>query len=69
MTDVRLPQECVDVAVGLDASSRRCLGWALERTLDAVLALTALPMALTTRPMRPGLVHHSDRGGHEASHA
>jgi transposase InsO family protein len=54
MTDVRLPQAFVYLAVRLDASNRRCIGWALDRTLEAGLALTALQMALATRPIRPG---------------
>jgi putative transposase len=36
--------------------------------VEAELALAALRMALATRAIRPGLVHHSDRGGHYASH-
>jgi putative transposase len=59
----------VALAVRLDAYRRRCLGWALERYLEAELALAALRMALATRVMRPGLVHHSDRGGQYASQA
>jgi putative transposase len=62
ITYVRLPQEFVYLAVLLDAYSRRCIGWALDRSLEAELALAALRMALATRPIRPGLVHHSDRG-------
>jgi putative transposase len=69
ITYVRLPQEFVYLAVILDAYSRRCIGWALGRTLEAELALAALHMALATRPVRPGLVHHSDRGVQYASHA
>jgi putative transposase len=69
ITYVRLPQEFVYLAVILDACSRRCIGWALERTLEAELALAALRMALATRAVRPGLVHHSDRGVQYASHA
>jgi len=46
----------------LDAFSRRCIGWALQRGLEAALALEALPMALGQRRPKPGLVHHSDRG-------
>jgi transposase InsO family protein len=38
------------------------MGWALEHTLEAALALQALRMALARRWPSPGLVHHSDRG-------
>jgi putative transposase len=69
MTYVRLPQEFVYLAVLLDAYSRRCIGWALDRSLEAELALAALRMALATRPIRPELVHHSDRGVQAASQA
>jgi putative transposase len=69
ITYVRLPQEFVYLAVVLDAYSRRCIGWALDRTLEAGLALAALQMALATRQIRPGLVHHSDRGVQYASQA
>jgi transposase InsO family protein len=60
--DVRLPQEFVSRAGLRDAYRRRCRGWALDRSLEAELALAALQMALVRRPIRPGLVHHSDRG-------
>lgn len=69
ITYVRLQQEFVYLAVLLDAYSRRCIGWALGRSLEAELALAALQMALAVRPIRPGLVHHSDRGVQYASHA
>ena len=39
----------------------------LGRTLEAMLAIEALQMALTTRKPAPGLVHHSDRGVQYAS--
>ena len=50
------------LAVLLDAFSRRVIGWALGRTLQAGLALSALTMALRQRRPPAGLVHHSDRG-------
>jgi transposase InsO family protein len=46
----------------LDAFSRKVIGWALGRTLEATLTMEALQMALRTRKPVPGLVHHSDRG-------
>jgi len=55
------------LAVVLDAFSRRVIGWALEHTLEAALALQALRMALVRRRPSPGLVHHSDRGVQYAS--
>ena len=62
LTYIRLRLEFIYLAVLLDAFSRRCLGWALRRSLEAALALEALRMALRRRRPQPGLVHHSDRG-------
>jgi transposase InsO family protein len=62
ITYIRLECEYVYLAVVLDAYSRRVVGWALARTLEAELALTALRMALAQRRPGPGLMHHSDRG-------
>jgi putative transposase len=67
ITYIRLRREFVYLAVVLDAFSRRVIGWALGRTLEAHLAVTALRMALAERKPRPGLVHHSDRGVQYAS--
>jgi transposase InsO family protein len=68
ITYIRLRTEFVYLAVVLDAYSRRVIGWALGRTLEAGLALSALTMALRQRRPAPGLVHHSDRGVQYASH-
>jgi len=62
ITFIRLELEYVYLAVVLDAYSRRVVGWALGRTLEAELALAALRMAVAERRPGPGLVHHSDRG-------
>ena len=67
ITYIRLRAEFVYLAVLLDAFSRRVIGWALGRTLEAGLALSALAMALRQRRPTPGLVHHSDRGVQYAS--
>ena len=69
ITYIRLRTEFVYLAVVLDAFSRRVVGWALGRTLEAELAVAALRMALIERQPPPGLVHHSDRGVQYASHA
>jgi putative transposase len=67
ITYIRLQVEFVYLAVVLDAFSRRVIGWALGRALEAELALSALRMALEERKPQPGLVHHSDRGVQYAS--
>jgi putative transposase len=68
ITYIRLRTEFVYLAVVLDAFSRRVIGWALGRTLEAELAIAALRMALLERQPSPGLIHHSDRGVQYASH-
>jgi transposase InsO family protein len=67
ITYIRLREEFVFLAVILDAYSRRVIGWALDRTMEDELTLTALRMALSRRVVRAGLVHHSDRVSQYAS--
>ena len=67
ITYIRLEMEFVYLAVVIDAFSRRVIGWALDRTVEDDLTLTALRMALEVRRPSPGLVHHSDRGSQYAS--
>jgi putative transposase len=67
LTYVRLVRGFAYVAVILDAFSRRAVGWALSSHVDTELSLRALTMALATRQVGPGLVHHSDQGVQYAS--
>lgn len=67
LTYIRLNREFVYLAVILDKWSRRVVGWELDRTLAARLAVAALEKAIAARQPRPGLVHHSDRGIQYAS--
>jgi transposase InsO family protein len=67
ITYIRLQYEFVYLSVILDAHSRRVIGWALGRTLEAELAVDALKMAIRRGRVEPGLVHHSDRGIQYAS--
>jgi putative transposase len=62
ITYIRLLREFIYLAVLLDAFSRRCIGWAISRHIDTQLTLAALQMALNTRTIHAGLIHHSDRG-------
>src|SRR5260370_33274436 len=64
---IRLEMEFVYLAVVIDAFSRRVIGWALDRTVEDKLTLTALRMALELRRPPAGWVHHSDRGSQYAS--
>jgi transposase InsO family protein len=66
LTYIRLLREFIYLAVILDAYSRRCVGWALGRSLEAGLAVEALKMALGHRQVE-ATVHHSDRGVQYAS--
>ena len=53
----------VYVALVIDAYARRIVGWRVSRTAHAGFVLDALEQALhERRPVRGGLVHHSDRG-------
>jgi transposase InsO family protein/transposase-like protein len=62
ITYIRLKAEFVYLAVVLDAFSRKVVGWALDRSLQAKLPLNSLELAIDNRHPPPGLVHHSDRG-------
>ena len=62
ITYIRWLREFIYLAVLLDAFSRRCIGWAISRHIDTQLTLAALQMALKTRTIHAGLIHHSDQG-------
>jgi transposase InsO family protein len=62
ITYIRLRAEFVYLAVVIDRFSRKAVGWALDRTLGARMAVAALRQAIGRRQPPPGLVHHSDRG-------
>jgi putative transposase len=59
----------VYVAVILDAWSRKVVGYAISRRIDARLAVAALPAAIQARDPPNGCVHHSDRGSQYACEA
>lgn len=69
ITYIRLLNCFVYLAAILDAYSRKCVGWNLSKRIDTQLALGALEKALATRGVRPGLIHHSERGVQYASTA
>jgi putative transposase len=67
LTYIRLRAEFVYLAVVIDRYSRKAIGWALDRSLTATVAVTALRQATARRQPPPGVVHHSDRGSQYAS--
>jgi putative transposase len=57
----------VYMAAILDAWSRRVVGYAISRSIDARLAVAALKAAIRARQPPNGCIHHSDRGSQYAS--
>lgn len=55
------------LAVVLDLYSRKVVGWAMSKKMDADLVETALRMALLDRCPPVGLLHHSDQGSQYTS--
>jgi len=67
ITYIRLRTEFVYLAVVIDRFSRKAIGWALDRSLAARVAVAALQQAIARRQPPPGVVHHSDQGTQYAS--
>jgi len=57
----------VYVAIILDAWSRKVVGYAISRSIDARLAIAALETAIVRRRPPRGCIHHSDRGSQYAA--
>jgi transposase InsO family protein len=66
LTYIRIRSGFVYLAALLDLYSRRIVGWAVSKRIDAELCVTALNMALENRRAQ-GCIHHSDRGVQYAS--
>jgi putative transposase len=69
ITYVAITASFVYLAVILDAWSRRVIGYAISRSIDARLVAAALKAAINARNPPSGCVHHSDRGSQYASEA
>jgi putative transposase len=67
LTYVAVPVGFVYVAVIMDGWSRRIIGYAMSRRIDARLTLAALDAAIALRHPPPGCVHHTDRGSQYAA--
>lgn len=62
ITYIRTAEGWLYLAVLLDLGSRMVVGWAMRESLESSLSMDALRMALARRAVKPGLLHHSDRG-------
>jgi transposase InsO family protein len=58
--------EFLYLAMLMDRFSRRIVGWDLQDHMREPLVLAALRAAIALRQPRPGLIHHTDRGGQYA---
>ena len=58
--------EFLYLAMLMDRYSRRIVGWDLQDHMQESLVLAALRAAIVTRRPKPGLIHHTDRGGQYA---
>ena len=67
ITYVAITTGFVYLAVILDAWSRRVVGYAISRSVDARVTAAALKAAINARNPPRGCVHHSDRGSQYAS--
>jgi len=67
ITYIAIAKGFVYLAAILDAWSRRVVGYAIGRRIDARLALAALRAAIASRQPPVGCIHHSDRGSQYAS--
>jgi transposase InsO family protein len=67
ITYIRIRTGFVYLAAILDACSRKVIGYAVSTSLDTVVTLEALKMAIARRQPGPGVIHHSDQGVQYAS--
>src|SRR6202041_834679 len=67
ITYIAIATGFVYLAVILDGWSRRVVGYAISRSVDARLAIAALKSAIRERDPPKGCIHHSDRGSQYAS--
>jgi putative transposase len=67
ITYIAIATGFVYLAAILDAWSRRVVGYAIGKRIDARLALAALRAAVETRRPPLGCIHHSDRGSQYAA--
>lgn len=66
ITYIPLKQSFAYLSILMDLYSRMIVGWTLQNHMREPLVLATLRQAIKSRQPRPGLIHHSDRGGQYA---
>lgn len=69
VTQLRTGEGWLYRAMLMDLHSRKIVGWSTSSTPRQEITLEALTMAVEARRPRPGLIHHTDRGGQYSSAA
>ena len=67
ITYIRTDEGWLYLAVVIDLFSRRVIGWSMQDRIGRDLVMAAVAMAIAQRQVKPGLLHHSDRGSQYAS--
>lgn len=67
ITYISLSNRFAYLALLMDLFSRRIVGWRLDVSMEASLVIQTLRQAILARQPRPGLIHHTDRGGQYAA--
>ena len=62
-------RQTLEIAIVMDTWSRRVVGYAMSRSIDARLTIAAVKSAIEQRKPPPGCVHHSDCGSQYAAQA
>jgi transposase InsO family protein len=68
ITFIAIQSGYIYLAAILDLFSRKVIGYAISSRIDTALCRQALEMAIKTRGLTEGIIHHSDRGVQYASH-
>lgn len=67
ITYIGLSKQFAYLAMLMDLCSRKLIGWAIDLSMTEDLVLNAVKSAIANRQPRPGVIHHTDRGGQYAA--
>jgi len=67
LTYIPTAQGWLYLATLMDLSSRRIIGWSMDKRMTRHLTIDVLEMAIANRQDVQGVIHHSDRGSQYAS--